>query len=383
MITSRSKSVGPGEVIGQYNVITNGVLSGPYNNKGERYQKYSHYGFNTPNFYGRLRNGDLLPFTAWVQKEWTCSAFMSWSGGRLGGTQSTVGNAIGTSDALGDITSPNNVRSFFSPGAFDTQPYVDAAAAKIYSSGWDTGTFLAELGKTFHMFRRVGGNLANLLKEWSTVKKTTKVTLDAWLEGRYGWRILVYDIIDISKALNSLSQASRTRSKDRSGHSFSYTNYVTIPDFHWLHAWHTVVLEDSYDVSLRGSVVADLSPPKFRFNVITTAWEVIPFSFVIDWFFSIGSWLESLSFLMFSSNHTAAGGITIRATRKLSSHSYVFLNDDGYGPWSGSFEMRVEGEGSWTTRSPLSVSNFPHFRVALDGFKVLDLIALVRQLLWR
>lgn len=379
----RTKSVGPGKVFGTYYYVTGGSPGVIKTNKGSKYYKYSHLGFNTPSYSRRKKEGLLLPFTPWTQKEWSSTADMSWSGSRSGISQYTVGNANDCSDALGDITTPNSVRGYVGASAFDTQPYVDGAAAKLYSRGWDTATFLAELHKTYQMFRWFGGNLAALLREYATVKKTAQVTLNAWLEGRYGWRILVYDMIDISRALNGLDALQRDRNKDRSGHSFSYENFIHVPDFHWAHGWHTVVLKDTYQVSLRGTVIADLKPPRFRFNPITTAWELIPFSFVLDWFIGVGNWLESLSFLQFSSNHVAAGGVHITCQRSLESHSYVFLDDDGFGPWTGSYSMSVNGFGSWTVRAPSSVSNFPHFRILLDGFKVFDLIALVRQILWR
>jgi hypothetical protein len=87
--------------------------------------------------------------------------------------------------------------------------------------------------------------------------------------------------------------------------------------------------EWEYDKSERAIVYVNVSPGKVKPIVVgsagTIAWEIIPFSFVVDWMFPIGDWLASLDALDY------IDGLTGTLTTKLKySHKFVpgYFGDD-------------------------------------------------------
>lgn len=372
----RYKNVGSSSGIAEqyYTVVTNDPYSngtyGPFlATTGVDY--YSHTGEDVPNFHKRKREGELLPFTVWNQTRFTGSAEGSRSLVRTGNLDS-VGNAV-IQEWLPDIDWARGLHLDLDLADLK-QAAVDSAAANIYSQNWDTLTFLAELHKTVRMFKNFLTNFRKLASDPDQIYKS-------WLEGRYGWRILMYDLQDIQKALAGVDQ-SRTRFKRRHGRSFSFSEEVTFnEDFGFADITTTYV--DEWDVSVRGNVVADIMPPAFRFNPITTGWELITFSFVIDWIVNIGQWLESLSFLALTHDYRAAGGHAVSYTRQYKSHQTTFKDGDGYGMWSGTVEHTAQAACKFVTRNPLTVSLYPHISPNLDAFKVLDLVALAMQAIRR
>lgn len=328
---------------------------------------YSHArGVNTPGYFRKLRNGDLIPYTFWEQFTTTTSV----------------------EGYLDYVNLPNDWRNYsldknFYPDSSsglwlqdttlwmskvglkqsDLDSLVQAAASKIYSSGWDAGTFFAELHKVVRMFRNV---LKNLIRTFSD----PKFVFRTWLEGRYGWRILYFDILDIQRAYDNLDN-QRRRFKERVGFDEEWVGIHSVLNS-GAATDRTFVYNDVIQYGIRGSVIADISIPKADFNPILTAWEITPWSFVIDWFVSIGRALEAMAFLNLATQYSACTGTSVVWTRELSHVSHVWKND-----WSdnGSWHKMV-CEMRRVNRHPTSVSKLPSLDVNLNAFKVMDLIAL-------
>lgn len=108
-------------------------------------------------------------------------------------------------------------------------------------------------------------------------------------------------------------------------------------------------------------------------NPAVTAWELVTYSFIIDWFIDIGQWLAAASFLTFNHQHFAAGGIKIETSRSI---VYNFELDDPY--WETE-TSNIVGNGSATllVRRPTRVSLGPQLKFDVDVQKVLDILALV------
>lgn len=365
-MSSRLKEVGSSTpVSGFFNELKNGnYWSGPYPT-ATSVAYYRHKGENTPHFSRRRQQGELLPFTEWEQTE---------INGKAAGTYSM------TYTPSGDVFTPDDnastlSKSFITPSEINTlidelalldraQTMVDTAAGKIYSQGHDTLTFLAELHKTVRMFK----NFAKNLNKYAQGDELYNL----WLEARYGWRILMYDLIDIQKALDNLDD-KRERFKERTGTDVSYTtNFDSFRDGGygtWLHHF-----TDKVEYGVRGSVIADIKPPKFDFNPIVTGWELIPYSFVIDWFVSVGSFLDAMSFLTITSDYRAAKGFKLKVTRQ------TFDATPSLKPnWAGTWTISSDCTYEIVRRIPSSVSYSPSIQVKLNAFKVADLVALVMQ----
>lgn len=264
----------------------------------------------------------------------------------------------------------------------DERYLVQAAASKLYSRGWDALTFLAEFRLTVRMFREVFANLLKMVDGLITFLKS-KYGVNAhlhlfsevannWLQGRYGWRILMYDIEDIGNLIKSLNEKQLQRSKDRVGKSivFQIDRSTVTNLFSSVDTYSDIT---TVTINARGSVIADFAPSRVILNPITSAWELTTLSFVIDWFINVGSALNSLSFLAVTDKYTACMGVSVTAER-IGQLSVVWHNGV-----LGVSEQEVHQSWSVFRRQPCTVPTVPMRTLNLDGFKVLDLLALLFQ----
>lgn len=250
----------------------------------------------------------------------------------------------------------------------DLEYYVQQAAAAIYSSGWDAATFLAEISQLRRMLSGVGKKIDNL----SQGRRPDEL-YNLWLEGRYGWRTLMYDIRDLHEVLSQANER-RSRYREQKGASLSGTYYDSsvVTSSNLVHLDEVSV---SWSVNVRGTVVSDIEVPDFQFNPVTTAWEVTRLSFVVDWLLNVGQALEAASFLLKSKHHVAGGGFradfSLTGTRTHQSANFGRVVYNNTGNW--------QAEATLIERVPMTVSALPRMKLRLDEYKIIDLIALVAQ----
>jgi hypothetical protein len=123
---------------------------------------------------------------------------------------------------------------------------------------------------------------------------------NAWLEAKYGWIPFMTDVHDATMTLQDVvDQPDRRIGRVRtSGMLSPYKTRVTSSSIlNWQSVWiHTDVLQDlSYRYVWRFAPnVLDL-PGRFGLtNPAEVIWELVPFSFVADWFLPIGDYLSGL-----------------------------------------------------------------------------------------
>lgn len=332
-------------------------------------------GVDTPNFYKRKARGDLLPHTAFMQyfAETERNSYSNTWTFKNAGVYDTYDVVEGSgSNTIQDQYEVNEFDS--STGlallaGIDAGSYLQDAAKAINGKGFDSLTFLAELAKVRRMFKNVIYRVLKLVRNPRDIDHIASL----WLEGRYGWRTLRYDLIDLSEALTEFD-TKRSRYTETRGTTFT-KHYPTAVEASTSAGIYTTYGQLDLEIGIRGCITADINPARFRANVITTGWELIPFSFVIDWLVSIGSMLESVVFLTSVVNYSASTGTQVQARRVETVGNLVKAASTG--TWSFSRE-EVE-TGTWTYRNPMSVSINPTVKVKLDEWKVLDLLALIRQ----
>ena len=213
------------------------------------------------------------------------------------------------------------------------QPVIDSssadnqARAKFYSKLRKMAvqvsgpTFLGELGEALHMIRRPAGALLDGAKGYLDALKQAKkrdpkhwlkTISGLWLEQSFGWAPLIADVKDGYKAWQRLGKpranmvnVSFKETKDMSylcpsmymnTSSFPLTNTNSIKVFCKGIYW------ESAQVRYRGVLAAqaeqtqwdDLSLFGFQAKeFIPTAWELMPWSFLVDYFTNIGDILTS------------------------------------------------------------------------------------------
>lgn len=145
---------------------------------------------------------------------------------------------------------------------------------------------------------------------------------NGWLELQYGWLPLYSDVYGSVKELHEKDDRFKDRytvsTKIKSSHGISDTT-VTVTEA----AGNSCVVEIylrtrmrqnvlvRLDYSLNNPIAATLSELGIT-NPAQVAWELVPFSFVVDWFLPIGSFLSALDA---GTGWTFKGGTTTTTTR--------------------------------------------------------------------
>lgn len=339
-------------------------------------------GYKLPDFHRRKNAGELLPMTYYVDAhsftkqsygeqwiEFTDSYGTLW---RSEVVPNEPGSAwlqsfptSGTPAVPADMF--NEVNSAIQEYT-NLEKYVQQAAAKLYGRGWDTLTFLAELHHVLRMFKNALRNFLQLLKGRSLHEITQE-----WLSTRYGWRVLFYDIKDINEVMENIDKDQLTRVKERVGENLSWETSIEEPkEYDFGYAMYT--LKHTHSYSFRGSIIADFTPSNFQFNPITTAWELMTLSFVIDWFWNVGRALNAISFLALTTKYTAATGVYGSTWREY--ERTLIAPKVNY---SAGLDAKHIVKMDFKVRYPLSVPFTPFVDVNLNSFKVLDLLALMFQ----
>jgi hypothetical protein len=249
--------------------------------------------------------------------------------------------------------------------------FVQVAAEQIMSNSHDTLTFLVELKKTKQMFIKM---LKRLRDPKTFIPKTKQHVAGAWLEARYGWRPLIYDIISLQKAMAHMAKG-RTRFSQQAGSSFPILESEEVISPEGIY-YKELKSFTSGSVSMRGNVTADIKLNAFSFNPIVTAWELVPYSFLIDWLIDIGSMLSALSFSALSTHYEASESrmFNVIVTRNMELKSF-----------GGNEVILHRGNttcvASVKVRTPTRVSFKPQMLSGLSLLHGVDAIALIVKFL--
>lgn len=160
----------------------------------------------------------------------------------------------------------------------------------------DTATRIA---KAVRQLRR--GNVRRAADELGGGRRQTKgkTTLERWLELQYGWRPLLDDVYGSADALSKRTGSDwRVTAKARVQEPITarkrYENILSSVDCEatgWDKAFVRIDAYPQNDVFLALSQLGITNPA-------LVAWELVPFSFVLDWMLPIGDYLDSLDAML-------------------------------------------------------------------------------------
>lgn len=177
-------------------------------------------------------------------------------------------------------------------------------------------TFLGELRKTIHMIRHPAEALSKKVLQFkdkaSKVKgKHAKTVLpDMYLEAVFGWQPLMSDIDGMAKAAATTIEKNRVAKLSHTSileyaDTPSIANVIASPNA-WLNidrerstvvrARHTYVVGYQVKVPIESGINSLIALGGFNLQeVIPTAWELLPWSFMVDYFSNIGDVITSNS----------------------------------------------------------------------------------------
>jgi hypothetical protein len=131
----------------------------------------------------------------------------------------------------------------------------------------------------------------------------TKSVASNWLQLQYGWKPLLSDIEGFMTAMGNLNAPNDTVQRVSSSATAQRQFNVAYPPDHGLfigsgYGKTTFIVTTTTKFKIRFRVddplTAFLAQTGFT-NPINLFWEILPFSFVFDWFLPIGNYLQSLS----------------------------------------------------------------------------------------
>jgi hypothetical protein len=330
------------------------------------YDRKVTHGTVIPDFKRRKKAGELLPHTAFRQTEIHGAGYGKYDVGDANGNRTWVTPDYWVS-GFWYLTEVELYELAF-PYHSETAPLLQSAAARIMGSGFDVGTFLGELRETLAMFPA-------LLSRFIRFLKRKPVNMDwhqYWLEFNFGWRPIYEDIKTFVEAVNSATQ-KRGRYSERVGRSESYVD-VEVSTYNDGVVSFTKTIETTINVSMRGSLTADVEPAKFRLSPVTTAWELITLSWMVDYFFSVGWALDALQLKLLASGNSASSGVRLSAVRQMQTSAPIFA-----GGRTGTVFQEALCEGYIEWRVPTRLSLKPQIRGEILSFDQLrNLLAVLR-----
>jgi hypothetical protein len=274
---------------------------------------------------------------------------------------------------------------------------LQAAAADAFSEGWQALVDLAESPKTVKMlwsavtaFRdRRQYILKKLLRKGKRPGRTKRQArlfvqefYNTWMEARYGWRPMMYSANDAYQAIQSYLEPEKIRVKVRKtaptvvNHTPSYwarwgnsTGAGTGPS--QSEAIHTTTVKD------RGFFLGDVERSAAQgvdLNPLGTVYEIIPYSFVWDWFFNTADVLNAHFRRSHFTQSVMGTSRHIRDEFSLEFSSWNAGTADSYG---GKFAAKAEHY----ERAPATSIPWDHsFRPRVSPQKVVDIMAMLSGL---
>jgi hypothetical protein len=242
------------------------------------------------------------------------------------------------------------------------------------------GRISAAVDKLFENGRSVG----NSIRKGNPTK--SKSLANNWLELQYGWKPLLSDIDESMRLLANYMVNSTSAQQVQASAIQRRTNVIplygpssaTIPV-----GFERNITQNQCRFGCRYTVSSPtlnlLSQLGFT-NPINLAWEILPWSFVVDWFIPIGPYLESL---------TAPHGLTFLSGYKTRFTKYstsVRVSHHGPMPGDSTSHLRLYADRSRMSlnlvRDKLSawpVQSFPTFKNPFSVTHALNALALVKQ----
>lgn len=216
-----------------------------------------------------------------------------------------------------------------------------ASVVSELNSSYDLLTELAEAGSTLDLLlgylNKIRHPIQTFLKTKKRLEKSKLPEKDihdaiasAWMQVRYGIMPIYYSIMDILKTIQERHNAYRTARSRQTIEGFPLEfedNEMCFAD----------EMQGTIVVRATGKLRASLDAQERLFDLVkinpfATAWELIPLSFVVDWFINVGDVIDAYtgSLLNFSQEKHYVFSVKKQYTR--STYLIDYLDERGSAP---------------------------------------------------
>lgn len=241
------------------------------------------------------------------------------------------------------------------------------------------------IDRAYRAFRR--GNLREVARQLNITPGRVHKN---WLEYKYGWMPLLMDVKNSAEFLAQqyAGRSPRFSCKSTESQSSTETEEININTYgadppQWIKL--TKILK--WKLSIQTKIWCELENPHLAAaqqlgltNPALVAWELIPFSFVFDWFLSVGDYLQAVTALhgvtvrkaMVSSLFTAEYSAKIPATVYTDQGNTYRYHGSGV---DATCTFRQYGRYVW---SPSPTEIYPPKNAGLDFTKLVTSLALIR-----
>lgn len=259
--------------------------------------------------------------------------------------------------------------------------------------------FLGELRETLHLikhplqsFRRSLDLYHNALRRRrkGSRRHRERVVSDTWLEFQYGWGPL---ISDIESGVEALRRFSRTpvrfkpvRAQGKTTTLLDQQNFgVSVGGF-----GYNIEHIASFEANVRYYGAVDLATQGLdvvtsnlglRFDrFVPTLWELLPYSFLADYFTNIGDIISSWSWGNFGLRWSSRGAMKNTIVKRSTSSPFLFGIGPGTYNWTGREPGKSHSEHRVIVRTTYGGNFIPDFRLEIPGMsstKWLNIAALL------
>lgn len=260
-----------------------------------------------------------------------------------------------------------------------------ALRAKIKDSNLNLAQSLAEYKQTSSMLSGAVKDLVGIFRNVRSGRagkalyraltrppnEQSKRVANRWLELQYGIRPLMSDVFGSAEALQKALvegryQYVRVKFTEKHRRTTTTSAFITTERL-------TTTLNGKARYKISSAAVKQLSEIGIT-NPALLAWELVPYSFVVDWFFNVGNWLSSLDALAGVSDLTIQKGYYLEGET-----SYQGIL--GWGKfYTAPTGMAKETKSErFTSGKSLAMPRLM-YKPSLSLTKVLNAMALLRQL---
>lgn len=293
----------------------------------------------------------------------------------------------------------------------ESHPTISTTAAKnrcleaVGEAKWNLALFVAESDQVVDMIASTARTLSEAYKavRKGKFKKAARAlgidvptgkARNSWLAYRYGWMPLLGDVASAAEAAASVlynkPEEQRVLCRGPKGETSSVTRLGT-SDTQYLHGsglassrrdvYKLERTETKAWLKVRCKSRALMRLEQFGLaNPLALAWELVPFSFVADWFMGIGDYLNAQTALL--GLEVLDGGVSTLSTRRLSSQRLTPAAN-GTQKWTGlepsyTVESRKYVRAYWSGSVPA-----PEIDINLNPKRILDSAALIHAVFGR